>query len=445
MSSSVVRHRYFKPAIITTAVVGALGIAVAIILVTRSSTTTTSAPPPNATDGALLPTQLRPYGKATSTEILLDIPWREQPFDPTDLGYCGETALSMAGQYFGMWIAPEVVRTMSDVDQLTVVLPQDDSHGKKLVRQMQDLRLTYSLWDYTRYAEPQVQPYLLWVKRALTQFQPVLVVSYVCDTDSPNADYDHIMPAVGIASARLSDMATYRGDDRLSIHSMLLGLEYAPPTTTCVASNASAVVTRSFDLWQGNLTTESQTHGQQRPGNRDSTGRRDATRMAFSTGGSIPISRDFGMAVTGIADPNRVAFPTRLVLDPAVPTDDDDDDVIIHATLKLWVNLATHGRSYSIVRYNDPSDCPAAATKADDYLRATFEHACTITASADAMAYADPTPLNYDDIYIYRVVANQDVVDKTRIPREACNGTLGVLPPSNFCGTVDSTSCPFRK
>lgn len=291
------------------------------------------------------PAQLRQAHRST----LLPIPPRQQWEENN--GYCGETTIQSFALYFGTYASQYRIRSFispHQQDQLLVGVNEQAA--------LRALHLTFEPWNFNR-PTPQAQKYLAWVKQKLQTGAPVMGTLYVKGMTDP--DYDHIVPFIGFRSS--FDATRYHAGDTLLFNDNF----------------ATSTLSRTF----GSLAAT----------------RRGANTRPFTY--AIPSRVVYGCAVTGIVDPLRETVPVRLQVDHSSEPDliAAAQPITMNATLS--VQGLVPGRTYSLLRYDDPALVPDSGFLA----AGRYTSARTFTAAAPTQSFADQ--FTSSAVVTYRCVA----------------------------------------
>lgn len=265
-------------------------------------------------------------------------------------GYCGETSVQSIGLHFGAWISQQIVRDAGGGEFLLAV---NDAKALKA------LHFDFVSWDYKNQSTPQFDDFAVWTKSHLVQNHPVIVALYVTDGDN-DPDYDHIVPAVGVDYSRLS---SYDASDTLIFN-----------------DDFNDRIQRTF----GNLVAT-----------------RSSCAYDTLSGGCIPKKYDYGTAVSGITDKQKVSLPVAMAVDrsdePNVST--GEAPAPIHAT--ITVSGLTAGKKYALLRFDDTDDLPTTGS-ASDFLKSKYGIRVDFTAGGPNWTYADS--FMSDGVAYYRAV-----------------------------------------
>jgi hypothetical protein len=344
--------------------------------------------------GSLLAVGLlqRPAGAATGSTATWSV---DNPIPPRlqwneNNGYCGETAFISAGLYYGQYLSQYDARAIASNDT-----PQYETDAQLLLGvndqyAATQMRLTSSEW--TPGTGSTTDDFLAWVKGEVIQGYPVAIGVYenqslFYNTTKPNAGdpkYDHIVIVTGVTSHHpLTLPATYYADDELKF-----------------SDNG---------LWTGTTGTKPQ-YVFDYP-----FGTFQATRQAANTptGNVYSLAdtvRNYGIAITGIADPDHQTVPVRVATSvndetPQIGHQSNTRPAPMPLTLTVTVSGLHPGTTYNLYRYDDASKVPTTAFN---------EHAAdaswTTQFTATAASHTITQSVDSDDQVIYRAVPASDGV-----------------------------------
>jgi hypothetical protein len=281
----------------------------------------------------------------------LDIPPRIQW--PNANGYCGETSIQSIALYYGTWVSQQLARTLAGGTEVLI--------GTNSPQVLQALHLTFTQWDNT-VAQPQFQGFMVWLKNNLAIGYPAYFGAYLTDGNN-DPDYDHIMPATGIAYTNLS---AYDPSDVLTYNDNF-GDQIVRPASQLSATRASC----SYSSTQG---------------------------------GCIPQDVDYGIAVTGVVDPQHVTLPVSLSVPSSSEPNVSQGASPVQMTGTVTVRGLSSGVTYSLYRYDDYTTVPSAASAAD-YATSSYIHRTDFTATGSTWTLVDPNTFTSDGSSTYRCVA----------------------------------------
>jgi hypothetical protein len=313
--------------------------------------------PHGGANQALTPTAPDSAGACSpaKTSVLLPIApriqWNEHG------GYCGETCVQSFALYYGEYISQYEVRalygpTQKVKSQFLVGAP--DHRDQKVLG---DLHLTSQEWNDNE-SGPQYQDYLAWVKQELSSGHPVIGTVYI--NGLHDSDYDHIVPFVGYQSAQ--DGTAYHPGDHLLFYDNF----------------SLKTISRSFSSLP-------------------------ATRTQANQGSHeyyLPQQVDYGVAVTGIVDPNHETVPVQLSINRSSEPDPFAKPPPQPVTLKgtLTISSLVPGQSYTLLRYDDPTKVP------DSHFLAAGGYASEQQFTATATVQTLYDTFSSDGCVIYRCV-----------------------------------------
>jgi len=286
---------------------------------------------------------------STPTTVQLNIPPREQW--PNNGGYCGETSLQSIALHYGAWISQDVVRNVAGGELLL---------GVNEKKALDALHFTYTLWD-SESAKPQFERFAAWAKGELMARHPLIFGVYLTD-GTDDADYDHIMVATGV-SAHIAD--GYDATDRLLFN-----------------NNFGDALSVEFGAFQGTRKTCA----------RDS-----------SIGGCIPQSVDYGVAITGIVDPQNATRPVEVTVANQSEPNVSKGDSPVQMTANVKTSGLTKGGAYALLRYDGYKKVPVSGTAAEIVAEPNTARVDFVAVSTE-WTYVDPTPFSSDGAVYYRCV-----------------------------------------
>jgi hypothetical protein len=287
---------------------------------------------------------------AGPTTVQLDIPPRTQ-WTNAD-GYCGEISIQSIALYYGTWVSEELVRTLAGGELLIGV------NGPQALSQ---LAFDFTEWDNSG-GQPQFQSFMVWMKTYLLQGAPSFFGAYLTDgNDDP--DYDHIMPLTGIVTA---SPTAYDPNDVLTWNDNF-GDQITRPASNISATRASCA-------------------------------------YSSTQGGCIPVNVDYGIAVTGIVDPQHVTLPVSLSVAGDSEPNVSEGASPAEMTGNVTVSGLTAGQSYTLLRYDDYTQVPTNASAAG-FLGSSFTYHVNFTASGPRWTYTDPNTFTSSGSTTYRCVA----------------------------------------
>jgi hypothetical protein len=250
-------------------------------------------------------------------------------------GYCGETSFIAAGIYYGQYMSQYMARSLA----LNGGAQTDGELllGDNAMQAARAMHLHVAEWPGGTSAE-----FLDWARQHILAGRPVIIGVYAnqyrfygtTDPTAGDPDYDHIVPAFGIASGPTKKAIGYYDDDVLAFSDNGL---WAPK------NKPPYIFREPFAEFQASRTTA------------------NAPDSPIYT---LPNdTRNYGIAILGIADAFGDTLPIRLQVTPndeAPPIDDGSNTPPAASTLTIRVlvsNLRPDKR-YILYRYNDPASVP---------------------------------------------------------------------------------------
>lgn len=284
----------------------------------------------------------------------LDVPariqWRK------DHGYCGETATQAIALTHGAWLSQYAVRKAAGGELLIGTETFDKALGH--------FTFEHWDWDFENADDPQYEDFIVWMKKNIYEGYPVIFGIYVTDGFN-DADYDHIVTAVGYESSS-SDPSQYDPDDVLIYH----GNYTVEPIRRRVGSLAGTRATCCHDSDEG---------------------------------GCIPQDVCYGIAVKGLKRPHHAAStPVRLLIEevsePYVAQDGSGEAVDLSAQVEC--SGLEPGEDYVLVRYNN----------AEEFVTGDVSVVVkAFTAKDYQQVVEDPTPIKSTSVAFYQCARLKDV------------------------------------
>jgi hypothetical protein len=284
------------------------------------------------------------------TSVQLPIPPRTQWNNAN--GYCGETSIQSIALYYGTWVSEDLVRTLAGGELLI---------GVNGPQALTALHFDFTQWNNAQ-AQPQFQSFMLWMKTYLLQGTPSFFGAYLTDGNN-DPDYDHIMPVTGVVTA---NPAAYDPTDVFTWNDNF-GDQIMRAASAIVATRASC----SYSSVQG---------------------------------GCIPQNVDYGIAVTGIVDPQHVTLPVSLTVAQSSEPNVSQGDPPVQMAGNVTVSGLATGSNYALLRYDDYTQVPTNATAAQ-YLASSPTYRVDFTAGAAQWTYPDPNTFTSGASTTYRCVA----------------------------------------
>lgn len=292
-------------------------------------------------------------------------------------GYCGETSTIMAGLVFGQYFSQYDLRIIYSNSQdnagngytqylVTDTPSQDDQYTAT------QLRLNYVEWDNS---VRDTTKYLAWVKYYVRRNIPVTICILV--NGGSDQQYDHIVTVLSITSKYNDDL--YHADDIISFDD-----HYSNDPN-------KYLYTYTFSAFQ-------------------------ATRSAANKGSAPPYSLlsnanqgNFGIAHTGVTDPNKYTLPVRVStnLNYESPVASDSRNSFaprptpVNLLLTVTVLSLTPGVTYNIYKFTDEKLVPTT-----NFNSASTGIAVKTTFTATTSTYSFTENITSNQKAIYRCVSS---------------------------------------
>ena len=285
------------------------------------------------------------------------------------------------GQYFSQYDAralasPGVAQNLEN-SQLLI--------GVNDVATAARMHLAATAW--TPQQSPDPTPFLAWVKGNVARGYPVVIGLYTNNykfdgATSPNAgnsEYDHIVTVTGIQSrATISNPATYLAADVITIEDHGIWTDPGSTVPPFFLSFPAGIL----------QATRQQANS--------------AAAPVYSLASDTP---NYGIAITGVLDTDRVTLPVRLTSSANSETPNMADNATARpaskpVTLTVTVSNVTPGVAYNLYRYASMASVPGARFNATE-AQAAQKTAFTIGAGT---TYTTSVTIASSDVAVFRAV-----------------------------------------
>ncbi|CAF4309248.1 unnamed protein product, partial [Adineta steineri] len=267
------------------------------------------------------------------------------------------------GLYYGAWISQKLVRDINHGEYILHKLSPDDRRDP--THTLSVLHFTYEEWDWKNSPQPQFDDYCSWMKKCIIEGYPVIFVVYLLYSHFEY--YDHIMPAIGV---RFRDENEYDSNDTL--------------------------------IYQ-NLFHDKQI--ERKMNDKDLAATRKTCRKHCGQGGCIPLNVDYGIAVTGIVDEDRVTLPVRLSVsawnEPNLHPAYNENPIEMDGNVTVRDLIV--GKLYVLLRYSSYEYVPTKGT-IGDFLLSNFDSKHEFIANDTIYNYTDPKKIPSTGSVYYRCV-----------------------------------------
>jgi len=319
---------------------------------------------------------------APANEYELDEPPRLQW--NANSGYCGETSFISAGLYYGQYCSQYTARSIASPG-----VPQSNPNSQLLlgnndVSAAAAMRLAATPWEGKK--RTPTKDFLAWTKSHILAGHPVVIGVFTNEyrfygSLSPTAgdpDYDHIVPVVAVGS----DRALEPNADRYY---------------------ASDVLTFSDNgLWAPNNSPAylfSYRFADIQKNRRQANGPRKPIYSLKDNG------RNYGIAITGVADTAGVTIPVRVTTSrndevPAMVDGSNTAPAAMPLDITATVTIPNQSVSYKVYRYDSFDDVPVADFNAQ---AGNAVETWTIPAN-QGPTYQITKSIESDDVVVFRAV-----------------------------------------
>ena len=279
-------------------------------------------------------------GFSAAYEREIDLPPRLQW--NANYGYCGENSFISAGLFYGQYCSQYTARSLASPG-----VPQSRASSQLLlgvndVSTAAAMRLKAEAWDTSR--EQSSNDFLIWVKEKATAGVPVIIGVFTNEylfykNRNPSAgdpDYDHIVPVVRIRSMQ----------------------PLVPPTRNFLSTDVLSFSDNG--LWSPTKVppyTFTATFGQFLKSRRQAN---DPKGPVYSLKSN---AQNYGIAITGVADPNSDTIPVRLTTStnaevPAMKNGSNIPPVPLSLKLTATVFIPDSSVPYTLYRYDNFAKVP---------------------------------------------------------------------------------------
>lgn len=261
-----------------------------------------------------------------------------------NFGYCGEVALISAGLYYGQYVSQYDARSIAskNIDQ--------SKEGSQLLIGVNDsyaaTQMHLNAVEWKSVTTSTANNFLAWVKENVASGYPVIIGIYENhhsfdgsnDENAGDAEYDHIVPVIGVSSKHpLTKPSAYYDDD---------------------------VITFSDNgLWS---PTGQPTYLYHYPFGSFQASRKEANSKSHPVYSLARRGSNYGVAISGIIDHDGNALPVRLATDlnyekPIMQEGSNIRPAPEDLTLTITVSGLKPGMSYNLYRYNNFQSVPNSA------------------------------------------------------------------------------------
>ena len=292
--------------------------------------------------------------------VLLDMPPRFMwGWEPKTSGYCGSVSLQTAAIFHGNWLTTDYIRGTSGghngKHELLIGYERDlATKGTSVLSACAALQMNCTMWDYHVESTPQHAKFLEWATAALVAGHPVIIGLY-WGVES-DAEYDHIVPLVGLDSSSVWFNDLY--------------------SNTSIKADLSSFITNRTQC--------------NRP-------------VRFGPGSfCLPDNVNYGMVVTGNKDLDQVLLPVKLAMsswtEPDYSKEDQQHQAPTTLSATVTVSELIPGTRYALLRFDHVDDVPIR-----NFLNSKFSH--KIEFEAVNSKYLQHTSFMSNSTTLFRCVA----------------------------------------
>lgn len=250
-----------------------------------------------------------------------------------NFGYCGEVSFVSAGLYFGQYVPQYDARSLASPgknqarEDSQLLLGVNDEFAAS------QMRLNSLSWNQSG----TERDFLAWVKHNVMLGYPVTMAVYENmwlfngKTKGGNAEYDHIVPVLSIESENLS--ATYLDTDLMTFSD------------------------------NGLYTPDSEPYYYNTLQFRDAARTRKQSNQKEASVYSVPLKKQYGIAMTGIKDTDGFTLPVRVATHvnyehPNIKEGSSIRPMGQAVQLTVTVSNLTEGKNYYLYRYDSFATVP---------------------------------------------------------------------------------------
>jgi hypothetical protein len=326
-----------------------------------------------------------------ATTVVLNVPPRYMwGWGPGYHGYCGSFSTQSISLYYGLWMSAEFVRYAANTSEVLLGF----GHYTKVA---EVFGLDIEIFDNAG-PSPTISRYLDWVV-AHSRAQHPVIGGVFERRQGGDSDYDHIVPLIG--------------GTELPVANTLLPVD----PVTGKRSNVTEIVFNDLYLH----------HHRQMRGSVLAVNRSDWTTPNWTQpfDYALPYMNNYGVAILGLADPNRETFRLKLSAWSWTEPDWGAEDRCQEQSssnpkpgpmdLSATVFGLTAGTAYTILRFDGNT---TASTVSSDFLKSRqWSRRWDFVASGDTYVVDLFDRVMTNTVVTYRAVANTDqqvIDDKKR-------------------------------
>lgn len=301
-----------------------------------------------------------------------------------NFGYCGEVSFISAGLFYGQYLSQYTVRAIASPN-----IPQSKRKSQLMLGNNDQyaaaqLHLNSVEWDSV--GEQSTSQFLSWVKEQVLKGYPVVIGIYTNeylfygnqDPDAGDAEFDHIVPVIGIATNHALNDFSYYPDDIIYFSDNGLWSGSDP-------KNPPYIFNYSFDSFQAT---------------RQEANKKRGPIYSLSNDGT-----NYGIALTGVRDLYGETLPIKVETNlndesPEIAEGSNTSPSPMPLILKITISGLESDVEYNLYRYDNLANVPdenfnAQAGKASKSWKFQIDSGNT---------YSITEQINSDEIVVYRAV-----------------------------------------
>ena len=251
-----------------------------------------------------------------------------------NFGYCGETALISAGLYYGQYVSQYDARAYASKNQ-----NQNERASQLLIGINENTAANVMHLNIEKWNNSGADNFLAWVKKNIIQKHPVVIGIYQNMSlfeEVGDAEYDHIVPIIGIETNHSLTDYKYHADDIIHFSDNGLIGDNTP-------TGSKYIYNFSFKEFQRTRTEADQ-------------------RLAPSYS-IAKLAKNYGFAVTGVKDTYNETVPVSLKTNinyegPSILDGTSIRPASTPITLTITVSKLKPNAIYYLYRYNNLEKVP---------------------------------------------------------------------------------------
>ncbi len=287
-----------------------------------------------------------------------------------NFGYCGEVSIITAGLKYGQYISQYDARAIASNNANQSASSSQLLIGVNAHTAASRMKLSYQQYSQTNQSS---SVFLSWVKQQLVRDSVVLIGIFIKGLNDP--DYDHIVPVIGMSSGSPIINATYNSSDKIKFSDNGL-----------LPSPSNPIYFFEYTLSQFQLT-------------------RALANQSGAPEYSVKTSGNYGIAITGVLDPNQETLPVSIVTNlnfenPSMVNNSNIRPTAMALQLNVQVDKLVPGLSYRLYRYDNFDSVPTTDFNANSASAISVKNISVSSGSS----FTFTENIMSDEIVIYRAV-----------------------------------------